>query len=149
MNVEFINDNDEIVKRTRVVASMKYYTKVAVAGCEISRGNLIDIDDVIMKKADITGIEDYFTSLSVLEGMQPKRTLKEGKIITGPDVRPVYVVKRGDNVKIRIQEGDFLLYTEGTARGNGAKSEFIKVYVKMTKTTEQIYLILSGLVLCP
>ena len=125
----------EVVKRVRLIARMKSFATVAVINSDIKRGETIEPDNVVMKKEDVTRIEGFFRLQSKLTGMQAKKYMKAGTILTGSNVCPVYIVKRGDKVNVEVRDGKVFIKTEGTARENGCIGEYIKVYVEMTKAT--------------
>lgn len=133
--VSIRNGDGKVVKRARLIARVKSFNKATVINRNIKRGEAIDPDDIVMKRIDVTRLKDFYKSKSRLNGMQAKKTLKAGTVLTGYNVRPVYVVRRGDRVKIEIRAGDVFVRAEGTAKENGGHGEYIKVYVEMTKST--------------
>ncbi len=84
---------------------------------------------------NIAGYRDYFVSLSELEGMQAKRRLKAGTVLTGKYVEPIPVIRRGDRVLMKARIGNVEITAEGTARENGGLNERIRVYNETTRKT--------------
>lgn len=127
--------NGETIRQLRLSPRLRKYGIAAVLNKNIKRGVLIGKNDVDLKKVDITGIKNFYTSCSDVNGMEAKKYLKAGAVVSEPNIRIPYVVRRGDKVTVEIRSEGFLLRTDGTARGNGSIGEFIKIYVDMTKTT--------------
>ncbi len=135
ITVSILNGAGKVVKRARLIARVKSFSKAAVINRNIKRGEIIGPDDIVIERTDVTRLKDFYKSKSELDGMQAKKTLKTGAVLTGTNVCPVYVVRRGDKVKIEIRAGDVFVSAEGTAKENGGYGEYIKVYVEMTKST--------------
>ena len=133
--VNIRDSSGKVVKRARLIARVKSFATAAVINRDIKRGETIDPDDVVMKRTDVTRLKDFCKFKSGLKGMQAKKTLKTGTVLTGSNVCPVYVVRRGDRVDIEVRKGDVFVKTEGTAKENGGYGEYIKVYIEMTKST--------------
>ncbi|MFC1649940.1 flagellar basal body P-ring formation chaperone FlgA [Candidatus Latescibacterota bacterium] len=131
-----IKDSDGgTVRQLRLLPRLKKYGIAAVLNKNIKRGESIGKSDVDLKKTDITGIKDFYASGYDVSGMEAKKYLKAGSVISESDIRAPFVVKRGDKVTVEVRSEGLLLTTDGTSRGNGSIGEFIKIYVDMTKTT--------------
>ncbi|MFC1551465.1 flagellar basal body P-ring formation chaperone FlgA [Candidatus Latescibacterota bacterium] len=131
-----IKDTDgETIKQLRVSPKLRKFGIAAVLNKNIARGESIAKSDVGLKKVDITAVREFYSSCAEVSGMEAKKYLKAGAVISESDIRTPYAVKRGDKVTVEIRTEGLLLRTDGTARGNGSKGEFIKIYVDMTKTT--------------
>jgi len=132
VKVEFRDSTEEVVRKITCITRIKSFARVAVAG---KRKDPIDIDDVVLKNIDITGKKNFYNSISELAGMQAKRTIKKGTILTANNVEGVPVIRRGDKVIIKAQVGSVVVQTEGTAREDGGLNEKIRVYNRMAKKT--------------
>ena len=135
IDVEIKNDKGDVVKRVRLIARLKSFAVAAVLDQDIGRGEPISAGKVVMKKVNVTNINDFFKSSSELNGIQAKKNLKAGTVLTKSSVNPIYLIMRGDKVNIEVHEGDLSIHANGTARGNGVRGEYIDVYIDMTKTT--------------
>ncbi len=133
--VEIKNDRGIVIKQIKVTARLKYFANAAVINCEIRRGEPIRISDVDVKKVEITGLKNFYTSPAELNCMQAKKNIRAGTVMTSSNVRSAYIIKRGDKVNVQVHGGNILIEAKGTARGNGAKGEYINIFVDMTKTT--------------
>lgn len=132
---EIRNNDNKTVKQTRVLAKLKIFAKAAVLSNPVERGKTIKAGDIVMKKVDITGLENFFKSPQDADGIEAKTFIRAGTVLSNINIRPVFVVKRGNKVKVEVKEGDVYIKTEGTARENGYKGDSIKVYIDITKTT--------------
>gem|GEM_PF-4326574 len=131
-----IKDTDGVVLRQlRVSPRLRKFGVAAVLNKNIARGESIGKIDVDLIKTDITAARNYYSSCAEVSGMEAKKYLKAGAVISESDIRAPFAVKRGDKVTVEIRKEGLLLRTDGTARGNGSKGEVIKIYVDMTKTT--------------
>ena len=135
VDVEIKNDKGDVVKKVRLIARLKSFAVAAVLDQDIGRGEPISAGKVVMKKVNVTSINDFFKSPSELNGIQAKKNLKAGTVLTKSNVNPIYLIMRGDKVNIEVNEGDLSIHTNGTARENGVRGEYIDVYIDMTKTT--------------
>ena len=135
LTVEIKNDRGIVIKQIKVAARLKYFANATVINCDIRRGETVRISDVDIKKVEITGLKDFYTSPAELTGMQAKKNIRAGTVMTSSNVRPSYIIKHGDKVNVQVSDGNIFIEAKGTARGNGATGEYINVYVDMTKTT--------------
>ncbi len=135
VKVEFRDSTEKVVRKITCITRIKSFARVAVAGVNFKRRDPIDINDVVMKNLDITGKKNFYDSISELEGMQAKRTIKKGTILTANNVEGIPVIRRGDKVIIKVQVGSVVVHTEGTAREDGGLNENIRVYNRMAKKT--------------
>jgi len=131
-----IKDNHGgIIRQIKVAIRLKKFAVVAVLNNDINRGKCIEIGDAIMKKADITGVTDFYKSLSEITGMQAEKAMRSGTVLSRTNLRHAYLVRRGDKVVVEVRDNSFLVRAEGTARESGSMGEYIDVYIDMTKTT--------------
>lgn len=133
--VEFIDGEGETARQITVFARIKSFATVVVTTAELSRGDAIGQEDVALKKMNVNRYKDYFVSLSELAGKQAKRKIKAGTVLTGKNVEPVPVIKRGDRVVMKAFIGNVVITAEGTARENGGLNESIRVYNDTTRKT--------------
>lgn len=135
VNVEIKNDKGDVVKKLRLIARLESFAIAAVLDQDVVRGEPIDTGKVVMKKVNVTSIKDFFKSPSEISVMQAKKSMRAGTVLTKLNIKPVYLIKRGDKVNVEVREGDLSIHVKGTARENGIKGEYINVYIDMTKTS--------------
>ncbi|MFC1561261.1 flagellar basal body P-ring formation chaperone FlgA, partial [Candidatus Latescibacterota bacterium] len=135
VTVKIKDDNGEIIRQIRLATRLKKFAVAAVLNKDIKRGEPIEISDVVIKKADITGVKNFYTSLSEVSGMQAEKSMRAGTVLSGLNLRTAYLVRRGDKVIVEVLDGGFFVSAEGTARESGSMGEYINVYIDMTNTT--------------
>ena len=133
--VEFIDGEGETARQITVFARIKSFAAVAITTGDISRGDTIGQDDVALRKMNVSGYKDYFVSLSELAGKQAKRKIKAGTVLTGKNVEPIPVIRRGDRVVMKAFIGNVVITAKGTARENGGLNESIRIYNDTTRKT--------------
>jgi len=68
-----------------------------------------------------------------VEGLEAKQTIMEGSLLTNYSVQRTPDVKRGDSLQIKIQSGDLIVTTQGTALEAGYKNSKVRVLSSKTK----------------
>jgi len=135
VTVTIADDAGNTLKELRQVARVSVFEFAAVAVTDIARGASIGPADIELRRVEVTGMDNYFTSLDALRGMQSKKIIRPGAILTADAVRPVFLIERGTRVSVEVREGPVTIKTEGTARQGGGYGECISVYIDMTKKT--------------
>jgi len=69
-------------------------------------------------------------SIDEIEGMESKRVLRRGTVLTKNLLRPVPVIHRGDVVKVQIETASLLLSSPAVAKGDGGIGETVLVESK-------------------
>ena len=88
---------------------------MALVGCELS-------------ERDVTQVRGaYFSDMLSLEGMQARRTLSIGDIITDGHVEKVPVVRRGDAIRLVARAGRMSMSAAGEAMQDGGIGDRIRV----------------------
>jgi flagella basal body P-ring formation protein FlgA len=130
------NGKGEPAKRLNFVAQVKTFATVAVAAHDVPRGDSLSNADVEMKKMEVRGIGGYYLSPASLSGVSTKMTIKAGSIILSRNLQSAPLVHRGDKVTITAQVGQLEIKADGTARQDGGRGEYIRVYNTITKTSK-------------
>ncbi len=133
VKVEFMNNEGETSRQVNVVARVKTFATAAAILVDLNRDDVITQEDVVIKKMNVTKSKDYFDSFSGLKGMQAKRKLKAGSILTRKNVEPIPVIRRGDRVVMKACIGNIHITAEGIAREDGGLNENIRVYNETTR----------------
>ena len=84
----------------------------------------------------------YLTSFNQVARKQVARRIKVGDIVTPAMLKPVWLVKRGDRVALRVMEGGFEINMLGKALENGVMGKQIRV--KNLSSGKILYGIVSG-----
>ena len=134
MVVEVMGSDGKIIRKMRYALRLRVYMDVVSASNNIKRGEKITEDDIVIKKTDITGLEMFYRSAEEAEGLEAKTEIRPGTVLSNLNIRPQFVINRGDKVSVEVKSGNIFLRADGIARENGVKGGEIKVFVNMAKT---------------
>jgi flagella basal body P-ring formation protein FlgA len=127
VKITVFSDNKQIATRD-VTFSLKYNNRTAVAIVDIPAGTIIDSENVKIEKnmSNFPEPEDWKPPY----GLVAKRTLPAETVIQshmlGAAQSPV-VVKRNQNVVIRIEKPGFIITALGKAIEDGKVGEYVKI----------------------
>ena len=103
--------------------------------------------DVYLKNIEISRLNrEFFTAGQKVENKRSVRRIRAGKIINAGQLQNVYLVKKGEEVLIRAQQGGFIATMKGTALENGMRGEKIKVENTSSKKKIQARVAAEGIV---
>lgn len=100
---------------------------VAVASVDLAKGSLLSLASIVMETRDITRFRKPFLDPAQLEGRMALRTIKAGSVVELSNVQMPPLIKKGEVVKIILNQPGISLSTLGVARNDGGKDELIKV----------------------
>jgi len=102
--------------------------EVVVAARNLSRGTLLDAQDLTLQKINTAGIAgSYVTDITQLVGMELKRPVRMRNIVKPNQTQLPDVISKGETVVLRAKSPLLTVATEGTALSNGFVGEKIKV----------------------
>lgn len=111
-----------------VTVKADLYLSVAMAAREITRGETLTPDALIMKKFNISNLRgEPLLSREEVTGLTAKRTLRAWKPILRTQLQQPLLVKRGQAVTISSETDDIHAQTAGVALKSGHLHENIKV----------------------
>lgn len=114
----------------RILVTVKpdLFVPVVMANQEISQGEVLNTDMLILKKFNISNQHtELFYNVDEVVGMSAKRTLQAMKPITTLQLAMPMLVKRGQVVTIVSQIGGISAQAAGVALKNGHKGDVIRV----------------------
>lgn len=121
--------------------------QVLVTTRPLPRGTFITASDVMPAPRELSRITSgYFMNKSDLIGMELKRSLKRGKVITPTTVKPARLVKRGENVTILAESGNLSIRVKGKALMDGRQGQTIRVTNLRSKRELQATVVARGIV---
>jgi flagella basal body P-ring formation protein FlgA len=127
--VTFATDMGE--KRLAVFANVTGTQPVVVAIRPIESGQLLTAADVELQYWEnaplAAGRRAPVDSVDAILGMEAARALQAGAVITGDDVHPPVLVKRGEEIAVVARGGGIQVRTLARARQDGARGELIAV----------------------
>ena len=127
IEISVMSDDKQIGTRD-ITFALKYHNHTAVAVVDIPAGTLISSENVKIEKSTSNYPEP--ADWKPPYGLVAKRTLPAETVIQpyllGPAQSPI-IIKRNQNVVIRIEKPGFLITAVGKAMQDGKVGEYIKV----------------------
>ena len=115
-------------RKMSVTADVRIWRPVVVASHMIRRGEEMALVGCELSERDVTQVRGaYFSDMLSLEGMQARRTLSIGDIITDGHVEKVPVVRRGDAIRLVARAGRMSMSASGEAMQDGGIGDRIRV----------------------
>ncbi|WDE12117.1 flagellar basal body P-ring formation chaperone FlgA [Thalassomonas haliotis] len=131
----------------RAQAKIKVWLDVWHAKNDIGVDQVINTGNVYLKNIEISRLNrEFFTAGQKVENKRSIRRIRAGKIINGGQLQNVYLVKKGEEVLIRAQQGNFVATMKGMALENGMLGEKIKVENTSSKKKVQARVTENGIV---
>jgi flagella basal body P-ring formation protein FlgA len=117
-----------------VPVKVSIYDAVVVAARSLSKGMLVQEQDVKLLEKDLAGIRaGYYQDLSQVVGKQVARTVSMGAAITTNMVKPQMQIKRGQQISLIAVSHGLKVQMTGEALADGATGERIRVRNLSTK----------------
>lgn len=111
-----------------VQASVALIEPVLVASRPMSRGTVLNGDDVTLMKQDTARMtQGYLTDIKQVDGMVLRYSVRAGTVLRPALLQPPIVIKRGERVIIEASGGGVRVRMEGQALMNGAVGDIIRV----------------------
>ena len=114
-------------KNISISGNMEAMAPVVVAASSIPRGQVITSDKISILTRDIADTDSPYLDQKEIIGKKTKRLIREGSIIEHSWVDIPPMVTRGQVVKIVLNSGALHVSTDGIAKMNGVKNQFIRV----------------------
>ncbi|MFW2374728.1 MAG: flagellar basal body P-ring formation chaperone FlgA [Gammaproteobacteria bacterium] len=109
-------------------ATINIYSTVYKTAHGLPRGHIIQARDIEKVEYNLAQLNyGYFSDQSKLIGMQTKRRLAQGRVITPNQVKPPLLVKRGEQVALVSRSSLFTVRMNGKAMMDGAYGDRIRV----------------------
>ena len=111
-----------------VPATINIFSTVYKTAHGLPRGHIIRDRDIEQTEHNLAQLNyGYFTDKSKLIGMQTRRRLSQGRVITPNQVKPPLLIKRGEQVALVSRSGLFTVRMNGKAMMDGAYGDRIRV----------------------
>lgn len=108
--------------------------RVAVLAHPIARGDLLAPSDFTEEERAISQARNALHARDCA-GLEARRALSAGAVVTANDLMPQQLVRRGEPVMIRVVSGGMTISASGRALSNGAKGEMVRVVTTTTNRT--------------
>ena len=146
-NLTFIMHQGARTNRIPVRCHFSVTLPVVVALNPISRGEVIDADDCVIRRMDITRFAPRpYTSISALQNKRMARSIRAGTILHDRLLFAIPVVEKGDAVSIVIRNGRITITVVGIAREHGGIGDRIWVENKNTHQLIRVEIREKGIV---
>lgn len=111
-----------------VPVSVSRMEEIVIARRPMSRGAIINADDIRLEKRDVARLHrGFMTSLEQVTGKRVKRNIQANGVITPERITIQHAVKKGNLVTILARIGSLEVRVKGKALDSGAIGERIKV----------------------
>jgi flagella basal body P-ring formation protein FlgA len=111
-----------------VTVDTRIYRRVLVTSRAIRRGELLGAEMLEAEERDVTLLKDgFFSALEQVQGMQAKRPVNAGEILTRLHSQSVPLVRQGDEVELVVVGGGMELSALGVALQDGGAGARIRV----------------------
>lgn len=114
--------------RQNMAVQIQIFREVAVLARSVSAGQKLTAADISLVRHDIgTLSKDFLTSADSLPGMELRRTLRAGTVLSRDMIALPVLVERGQQVSIRVQRPGIRVEMKGTALDAGSAGDRIRV----------------------
>jgi flagella basal body P-ring formation protein FlgA len=123
-----VESDGKIVQRCLVSVLIRTYTDVLVACHPIGRHVQTGAGDVRPQRMETTLIQRPLVfDIASVEGMRTRQMIPQGSILYEDVFEPMPLVLQGDRVLVKVQSHGVALSTEGIAREDGIRGDFVSV----------------------
>jgi flagella basal body P-ring formation protein FlgA len=150
LQLQFVVNQRERITRIPIVCLIKISAPVVVSKHALNNGKVIDSNDIELKKADIScfGSDPYY-KIEDLLGKKTMQNINQGSILFNKLIAPVPIVSKGDQLAIKVTQGNVRISVLAIARENGNLGQ--KIWVENATTHKLVKVIIkdknSGVVL--
>jgi len=133
LSVDVVVDNS-IYSSLGLTFDIKRFRSVVVAVDGIKPGNIIRNDNVDIASVEVSRVfDDIFTRIDDVVGMEVKRPIRPGDVITGKAIKKRPAIHKGDRVVILIKSSGLEVRSKGICQETGGYGEIVKVMNVDTK----------------
>ncbi|WP_200279990.1 flagellar basal body P-ring formation chaperone FlgA [Rhabdochromatium marinum] len=111
-----------------VSAQVERFGEVVVVKRPLNRGSLVMPADIALERRETSGLQaGYFDDMATIIGMQVRRSLRPGDILTDAYLKTPLWVERGQLVQMLSETGGIRVIMSGEALEGGSAGERIRV----------------------
>lgn len=133
--------------KVRIPVMISVYAPVAITSRPVARQQVLTKSDIIMKDHDISGLNrGYYSNIENVVGLVTRNQIRSGIVINPALIRPPYLVKRGQKVKIFAKTTNYQVAMYGEALSDGARGEVIKVRNSTSRKVVEGVVIAPGII---
>jgi len=119
--------DDRVRRNMSVRGNMEAITQVVAAKKNLPRGTILSAKDLTLAMQDIGNLRDPVFFPRKILGKKLLVSIKAGRPVTMHQVEFPPLVKKGQLVRMILQQGSLMLTATGIARNNGLADETIRV----------------------
>ncbi len=128
--------NGETHKVLRLKATASVYEDVVALNSDARKGNILTLDDLKLLRVKKTpSMRESFSDIGDAAGMELRRSLNAGHILTYRELEQPVLIKRGDRVLLVAESSLLKITAPGIAKGKGVEGTMIQVQNLETKKT--------------
>jgi flagella basal body P-ring formation protein FlgA len=127
-----------------VICLIKISAPIVVAKHVISRGKVIDSNDIELKKVDLPAgfSPDLYLQIKDLIGQKSVSTINQGTILFNKLLSPVPIISKGDQLAICVAQGNVRISVLAIARENGSIGQ--KIWVENETTHKIVHVVVKN-----
>jgi len=133
VKIQLLEDG-RIGNEFQITYSAKIEVLTPVLKHDVKFEQTVKASDLSMEKREIkNNYNEYLRYSNIEPGMVAKGLLRQGEILKRSDLKMKPVVKRGQEVDLKVYAGNILIELEGIAKESGSTGERIRVYNQATR----------------
>lgn len=114
--------------KVRIPMMISVYVPVAITRRPVARQQVLTKSDIIMKDNDISRLNrGYYSNIENVVGLVTRNQIRSGIVINPTQIRPPFMVRRGQKVKIFVKTDHYQVTMFGEALSDGALGDVIRV----------------------
>lgn len=142
-----ISSGGQVYEKISLRYNVKVYEDIIIAAKPIAPHEPLTADNLAYQRTDVARITgSYFTDISKLSGLNAKRAIATGALISDISLEKPILVKRGSNVTITARSGDMAITASGEALQDGTEGQIIRVQNTNSKRIITAKIVGEGLV---
>lgn len=142
-----VSSDGRVYEKISLRYNVKVYEDIIIAAKPIAPHEPLTTDNLTYQRTDVTRITgSYFTDISRLNGLNAKRAIATGALISDISLEKPILVKRGSNVTITARSGDMAITAFGEALQDGTEGQVIRVQNTNSKRIVAAKVVGEGLV---
>lgn len=132
-NIALFNEGQEI-KEGQIRVKIAYFENVLIATDRIRRHQLINSENCILKRMEITSLTSRpLTSENSLADLWSKRDIRKGQILSSGSVEKIPTILSGQGVSILYKSAVLEISAKGKAMESGYVGEIIRIKNEQSK----------------
>ena len=123
-----INVNGQVLPIMNVKFDVKLYRQVAIAASQVHQGEILTHENIRYERMDTGRLgQGYFTDLTKIMGLETRRPLTPGMVVTTLMLNKPMLIKRGALVNVIARIGGMEVSVAGKAMQDGYEGQLIRV----------------------